>query len=348
MQKLSIILVFLLSLFVSACHDGGRKQRDFSCDSITLDSAALNNYGEHDEDDVVLDTDTCNDSNVDKRLRILFTGDVLLDRGVRLWIQRKGVRWLFEGVEDEFKKSDAVIINLECPITDSISSINKKFIFRADVQWTKELHDVGITHAALSNNHTNDQGRRGLKATNHHLLSAGIQPIGYGMNENEQAKPVIISKNGINVAVFNSVTFTLENWVHLQNRPGICQLNPKSLSKIIKNYKTHHKNTFVAVVLHWGLEFQSLPTRMQRNDAHLLTEAGADVIVGHHPHVLQPVDTINHTPVFYSIGNFVFDQSPSVTRKSMIASVEFSKNGVVESNSIPVKIEKCRPIIERH
>ena len=133
--------------------------------------------------------------------------------------------------------------------------------------------------------------------------------------------------------------------MHLENRPGICQLNPRSLSKEIKKYKSENKSTFVVVVLHWGVEFQSLPTRMQRGDAHLLAESGADVIIGHHPHVLQPVDTINHTPVYYSVGNFVFDQSPSIARKSVIASIEFSKNEVVSSDIIPIKIEQCRPVI---
>lgn len=331
----NIFIIILCVLFVSACNNG-QEQRELSLiETDTPPMAHTLNMK-----DTVGNSDSCASS----RLKILFTGDVLLDRGVRKWIERKGVEWLFEGVKDEFHRADAVVINLECPLTDTISAINKKYIFRAEAKWAKDLKKVGVTHAAMSNNHTNDQGRRGLQATNHHLLKAGIVPIGYGMNTQEQVRPAIIEKDGIRVAVFNSVAFPLENWMHLENRPGICQLNPRSLSKEIKKYKSENKNTFIVVVLHWGIEFQSLPTRMQRGDAHLLAESGADVIIGHHPHVLQPVDTINHTPVYYSIGNFVFDQSPSIARKSVIASVEFSKNGVVSSDIIPITIEQCRPI----
>ena len=336
MYILKNIFIILCVLFVSACNNG-QEQRELSLVE-TENPHVSHTFKMKDTAGV---SDTCTSS----RLKILFTGDVLLDRGVRKWIDRKGVEWLFEGVKDEFNRADAVVINLECPLTDTISAINKKYIFRAEAKWAKDLKRVGITHAALSNNHTNDQGRRGLQATNHHLLKAGIVPIGYGMNTQEQVYPAIIEKDGIRVAIFNSVTFPLENWMHLENRPGICQLNPRSLSKEIKKYKSENKSTFVVVVLHWGVEFQSLPTRMQRGDAHLLAESGADVIIGHHPHVLQPVDTINHTPVYYSVGNFVFDQSPSIARKSVIASIEFSKNEVVSSDIIPIKIEQCRPVI---
>ena len=336
MYILKNIFIILCVLFVSACNNG-QEQRELSL----VETENPNVSHTLKMEDTAGVSDTCTSS----RLKILFTGDVLLDRGVRKWIERKGVVWLFEGVKDEFNRADAVVINLECPLTDTISAINKKYIFRAEAKWAKDLKRVGITHAALSNNHTNDQGRRGLQATNHHLLKAGIVPIGYGMNTQEQVCPATIEKDGIRVAIFNSVTFPLENWMHLENRPGICQLNPRSLSKEIKKYKSENKNTFVVAVLHWGVEFQSLPTRMQRGDAHLLAESGADVIIGHHPHVLQPVDTINHTLVYYSVGNFVFDQSPSIARKSVIASIEFSKNGVVSSDIIPIKIEQCRPVI---
>ena len=153
-------------------------------------------------------------------LTILFTGDVLLDRGVRRVAERKGISYLFEEVSPIFREADAVVVNLECPLTDTISPVNKKYIFRADARWAKDLKAVGITHAAMANNHTNDQGRRGLQATAQHLTDAGITPLGYGKSFKEQMSPVLIEKDGISVALFNATTLTIENWCRIDDKPG--------------------------------------------------------------------------------------------------------------------------------
>ena len=83
-------------------------------------------------------------------LTILFTGDVLLDRGVRRVAEHKGISYLFEEVTPVFREADAVVVNLECPLTDTISPVNKKYIFRADARWAKDLRKAGITHAAMA------------------------------------------------------------------------------------------------------------------------------------------------------------------------------------------------------
>lgn len=144
-------------------------------------------------------------------LSIAFTGDVLLDRGVRQQIQRGGVEDLFASVAPLFHQMDATVINLECPVTSVRSPLHKKYIFRAEPRWMEELVKAGISHAALANNHTMDQGRSGLTDTYQHLLSAGITPIGYGNTSSESCQPVVIKKGKIKVALFNSVTLPLEN-----------------------------------------------------------------------------------------------------------------------------------------
>ena len=160
-------------------------------------------------------------SGEEELLSILFTGDVLLDRGVRPIAERRGVAYLFDSVQSEFRQADAVVVNLECPLTDTVSPVNKRYIFRADADWAKDLQRVGITHAALANNHTNDQGRRGLQATYQHLCEAGIVPIGYGSDYEEQSAPVVIEKGSGRVAVFNAVMMALEIWHYLDGRPGV-------------------------------------------------------------------------------------------------------------------------------
>ena len=97
---------------------------------------------------------SCRQQTKEDTLSILFTGDVLLDRGTRPWIEREGVKGLFQGVSEAFQKADAVVINLECPLTERHTPVGKKFVFRGKPTWAKALRQAGITHAALANNHT--------------------------------------------------------------------------------------------------------------------------------------------------------------------------------------------------
>lgn len=283
-------------------------------------------------------------SGEEELLSVLFTGDVLLDRGVRPIAERRGIAYLFDSVQAEFRNSDAVVVNLECPLTDTVSPVNKRYIFRANADWAEDLRKVGITHAALANNHTNDQGRRGLQATYQHLTEAGIVQLGYGSSYEEQSEPVLITKGKVQVAVFNAVMMALENWHYIEGKPGVCQPSPEHLVQTIADYREQHPDTRIVTVLHWGVEFNSFPSMNQRLLAGRLAEAGVDAIIGHHPHVTQPVDTIGNTIVCYSLGNFVFDQHPPQTRQCMMVRLNIKAGTSITMDVIPTRIEGCRPI----
>ena len=290
---------------------------------------------------------SCSPPSADRSsLTIMFTGDVLLDRGVRHMAEHKGIDYIFDDVTPLFRQADAVVANLECPLTDTVSPVNKKYIFRADARWAKDLRKAGITHAAMANNHTNDQGRRGLQATAQHLTEAGIEPLGYGNNLGQQMTPAEIEKDGIKVAIFNATTLIIENWCRIDNKPGIAQPTEDELLHAISNYKRHHSNTHIVVVLHWGVEFQPYPSIRQRALARKLSEAGVAAVVGHHPHVLQPIDTIGRMPVYYSIGNFVFDQKNPKAKESMIASLTFKSDGTLKADSISITITQGKPLLK--
>ena len=271
----------------------------------------------------------------------------MLDRGVRRVAEHRGISYLFEEVTPIFREADAVVVNLECPLTDTLSPVNKKYIFRADARWAKDLKKAGITHAAMANNHSNDQGRRGLQATAHHLTDAGISTLGYGRNFKEQMSPALIEKDGIRVAVFNATTLTIENWCRIDDKPGIAQPTEKELLDEIGDFRRKYPGTHIVVVLHWGVEFQPYPSIRQRALAHRLSEAGVAAVIGHHPHILQPIDTIGKMPVYYSIGNFVFDQNVPKAKESMIARLTFHSDGTLKSDSISVKIEGGRPVLAK-
>ena len=164
---------------------------------------------------------SCRQQTKEDTLSILFTGDVLLDRGTRPWIEREGVKGLFQGVSEAFQKADAVVINLECPLTERHTPVGKKFVFRGKPTWAKALRQAGITHAALANNHTIDHGRDGLADTYHALRDADIVPLGYGKTVEEQTTPVIIRKGKLEVALFNTIPLPIENWPRAEGKPDI-------------------------------------------------------------------------------------------------------------------------------
>lgn len=281
-------------------------------------------------------------------LSILFTGDVLLDRGMRLIVERKGTEYLFRNVSNTFRCADAVVINLECPITDVCSPVHKKFIFRADTACAAGLQRAGVTHAAMANNHTNDQGRWGLADTYRHLKAAGIVPLGYGLTEKEQFTPVIINKKSITVALFNAVLFPTENWQQAEGKPDVCQGGVEKLAETIRTFKVSHPEAHAVAVLHWGAEFQATPHLSQRLQARTLAKAGAEAIIGHHPHVVQKMERTGGIPVFYSLGNFVFDQKHPDTHRAQMAVLHFTPSkGLVTAETIPIRIEQCCPHIEK-
>ncbi|MDR1202733.1 MAG: CapA family protein [Tannerellaceae bacterium] len=278
-------------------------------------------------------------------LTISFTGDILLDRGVREQIEKKSVGYLLEDVAPLFLSSDAVVVNLECPVTDTVTPINKWFIFRAEPEWLPALAANGITHAGLANNHSMDQGRKGLSATYRHLQEAGITPLGYGECQPDACSPLIISRKGMEVAIFSSVLVPLENWVYLENQPGVCQATAETLAAEIQALKETKPTCFAIAFLHWGTEYQQTPTLKQRRDAYLLIDAGADAIIGHHPHVIQKEEVYKEKPIFYSLGNFIFDQNGHETQKGLLLQLTFDKKEI-HYRKHPVEINRCKPYLK--
>jgi poly-gamma-glutamate synthesis protein (capsule biosynthesis protein) len=261
-------------------------------------------------------------------LTVCFTGDVMLDRGVRKRIERIGIDSLFKDAKPLFLSSDAVVINLECPVTKRVSPLKKRYVFRAEPEWLPALRRQGITHAAMANNHTIDQGREGITDTYNNLLAADITPTGYGINQREACKPVVIEKNGVRVAIFNAFLLRVEDWELSEDEAGVCQASAEEISRGVKAFKESHPNDYAVAVLHWGIEYMKEPTPRQRDEARVLIDSGADAVIGHHPHVIQEEGIHRGKPIFYSLGNFVFDQKQTTGNAGLAVRLTFSRAGV--------------------
>jgi poly-gamma-glutamate capsule biosynthesis protein CapA/YwtB (metallophosphatase superfamily) len=277
-------------------------------------------------------------------LSVIFGGDVMLDRGIRVQINRNGMAYFTDGLVPEISKADYAIVNLECPVTDVVAPLTKKYVFRAEPEWLKDLRDAGITHCILANNHSYDQGRAGLISTARNAAHAGITPIGFGSTQSAACAPVVLLRNGMEVVVFSSVTLPLEGWMYLDDSPGMCQASIDDLVRAVSSYRAGHPGSFIVVTLHWGVEYQSMPTAMQREQAKALVNAGTDLIIGHHPHVVQTYERIDGKPVFYSIGNLIFDNPRAVTHRGILVKLTLrgKENGIT---IIPYEAVKNKPMI---
>jgi poly-gamma-glutamate synthesis protein (capsule biosynthesis protein) len=136
----------------------------------------------------------------------------------------------------------------------------------------------------------------------------------------------------------------LENQAYLTDKPTVSQESMESLISRIKTLKKADTTAIVIVSLHWGGEHTLKPVPRQRLEAHWLIDAGADLLVCHHTHTLQIVETYKGKPIYYSIGNFIFDQNKPLNTKACMVSVEVTAHSMM-TNPIPITIRNCTPII---
>ena len=282
-----------------------------------------------------------------RQVSILFTGDILLDRGVRRTIERQGADALFtRGIDSLLRSAQAVVGNLECPATHIKAPTQKRFIFRGEPEWLKVLRRHGFTHLNLANNHSIDQGRRGLTDTERNVREAGMVAVGAGPTMREAAKPVLLCRQPRRVWLIASLRLALENFAYLPQKPSVSQEPMDSLLRRVARLRRQDPRAVIVVSLHWGAEHTLRPTASQRMEAHRLIDAGADALICHHTHTLQTVEHYRGRPIYYSIGNFIFDQSKPVNARAAVVRLDVTTDKV-NTETIPINIKNCKPTIAR-
>ena len=278
-------------------------------------------------------------------LNVIFTGDILLDRGVRRVINHHGVDHLFsDGIDSMFRSAQVVVGNLECPATKIVSPVQKFYIFRAEPEWLDTLRQHGITHLNLANNHSIDQGREGLLDTRQNIIEAGMTPIGAGKNMQEASEPVLLASEPRNVWLVPSLRLALENYAYLTDKPCVSQEPMDSLLNRVHRLRKADSTAVIIVSLHWGGEHTLKPVPRQRLEAHQLILAGADALICHHTHTQQTIETFQGKPIWYSIGNFIFDPTKPLNAKACMVRLEVTPDRL-ETETIPVEIRNCTPYL---
>ncbi len=267
-------------------------------------------------------------------LRIAWVGDIVMEVA---WRQPPSPpKPLFDGVRKRLLDSDLVIANLESPLTDWSTMTPHKD--KADIETGRDvvlrvaspdaapaLHEAGISVVGLANNHTMDYTERGFRDTLKRLRAAGVSYAGGGKNLAAAEAPLIVEIKGRKVGILSFSDVVPRYFWAENHRPGIA--TAKEDDRLLAAVRrARPKVDILIVALHWGVQFSQEPSPRQLSLAREAQQAGADLILGAHPHVLQGVGCLGRVPVVYSAGNFVFPTMKASTRRTAIFEFEFSSS----------------------
>ena len=280
---------------------------------------------------------------------IAFAGDILFDPVYTAG--RKATSRGVAGSYDEkalerMRGEDVFIVNNEFTYTRGGKRSGKTYAFRTDPRYAGMLQEMGVDLVTLANNHTWDYGEQGFLDTLSTLEETGIPYIGGGRNLAEASRPKVFEAGGMKIAVLNATEIERTHvWTKAaeEQSPGVFRcFDPALLLEAVR--AADAENDFVIAVLHWGIEGQSRPDKRQQELAERLKEAGADLIVGGHPHVLQSLGFADHVPVAYSMGNFLFHSGVYDTG---ILEAEFdpAEKALRSLRFVPLQSRDCRLVM---
>ena len=254
---------------------------------------------------------------------ILFAGDVMLDRGVAFHVARHGDgdwRFPWHFVADRFSSADLVFLNHEGVMSDVGKDAGGLYSFNFPLAALDGLLFAGVDVVSLANNHSFDWGGVALCDTKRRLNSRGVGVVGAGCSYTEANAPYVHVFNDGSSVGFLGYTSFYPSGVAGETHPGISDYALENMQKSITALRERVDLIFVS--LHWGEEYQLQSNVGQQRIARALIDVGADAVIGHHPHVIQEVEEYNGGWIFYSLGNFIFDQyfSPE-TMEGLVASV---------------------------
>jgi poly-gamma-glutamate synthesis protein (capsule biosynthesis protein) len=300
----------------------------------------------------------------DDYVTLTAVGDIMLGWGVEERIKGGPSRYPFESVTPILKSSDITFGNLEAPLTteskkavwDYTKILDKPVIIdgktygssiycKADPIAAERLSHVGFNILSLANNHIMDYGQEGLNETLEVLAKHDIKTIGAGKNLLEARKPAIFRINGVNVGILAYC----DTYIAGKRRPGVAPT--KYIEQDIKNLKDNAD--FIIVSIHQGMDVSEYPLKSEIEQMHRIIDWGANIILRHHPHVVQGVEEYNGGIILYSLGNFVFDytidplwKDLDKAKNALIFKCHFTKNGILNYEIIPTGLDKSfQPIV---
>jgi len=277
---------------------------------------------------------------------LLAIGDIQLSREVGAKINQFGVDYPFQRITNLTQAADLTIGNLESPLTDGRSNADpNSMIFGAEIKSVEGLKNAGFDVLNLANNHFANQGQTGMDLTFQTLNQQGISYFGAGYNFDNAHHAQIKTIGKIKIALLGYTDSDVlpTNSNATAAKPGVAAMDIEQVKIDIAKAKT--QADLVVVSMHSGYEYTPNPNRRQIEFAHSAVTSGADLVIGHHPHVVQAIEDYKGKKIFYSLGNFIFDQPWSAeTKQGLAVKLTFNGAALAKTELIPVKIENwCQP-----
>jgi len=262
-------------------------------------------------------------------LKLLALGDIFLK-------SKNGIN-PFENIKELFQDHDVIFGNLETVLSKNGKPIEKRILLRVDPENVHYLKDTGFNIVNLANNHMIDYGRVGLIDTLNILEENDIKYIGAGRNIKEATKAVIIEKDDLKIGFIGFSSVGISAGV---SKHGCAPLNRGLILSALRGLRK--KVDTLVISIHWGVEYAVYPSPKQQRLARILIDNGADLIIGHHPHVIQGIEEYKGRLIMYSLGNCNFateqDNHYGGTNIGIMLSIQFSKRGMEKYELIPIEI----------
>ncbi|HHW28547.1 MAG TPA: CapA family protein [Syntrophomonadaceae bacterium] len=282
---------------------------------------------------------------------IAVCGDVMLGRGVATAMSQNGMFYPFEQMAPYLQSADLTFGNLESPLSLQGTPIPGKGIWlRGDPEAAAALKEAGFDVLSIANNHILDYDSPALLDTMEFLREQGIDPVGAGSNLEEAVQPVIKEVNGYKIAFIAATEMADIFWDYSyprtfeakEDRPGVQKLDADQLVEAVAALKDDVD--LIAVSLHWGTEYSDYPLDVQRETAHRLVDAGAKLVLGHHPHCLQGIEVYKDSLIAYSLGNFIYDkQRRPKCQETVLVKIFFKDLNIEKAEVTPVVIADAQP-----
>ncbi|MEI9813166.1 MAG: CapA family protein [Acidobacteriota bacterium] len=280
-----------------------------------------------------------------KRTTIVAGGDVMLSRNVAARARRqKDPAWPFRQIAPVFEAADIAFLNLESPFSNKGAIMQRGMIFKTEPEMIAGLALAGIDIVSTANNHSRDRGSYGVEFTLDYLAANGILAVGTGKTEEAAHAGAVLERNGTRFG-FLAYTYDANNGNYKDSDPRIAILDIDRMRTDVAAMKA--KADVVLVSMHAGIEYQPTPNQQQKDFAHAAIDAGARVVIGHHPHVRQPSEEYGGGVIFYSLGNLIFDQfQRTETQVGSLAELVFEGSKLVDAKTRTVRLPLTVPRLE--